>query len=83
MATTKLDDDTATHKERQKTTRSLLQAQLAVVTNLLQTMALNQVNTGNDSQMNAVNQVTAIGCWMRGAACVQNLPAESTICVLY
>lgn len=42
-----------------------LQAQLSSITNLLQTLMINQVNAGNGSLVNAVNQIAAIsyvGC---------------------
>lgn len=39
-----------------------LQAQVATMTNLLQTMTMNQANVGGGNQMNVVNQVAAIGC---------------------
>ena len=43
-------------------TVTALQTQLIAMTNLLQTMTMNQVNAGNGSQVNAVNLVVVISC---------------------
>lgn len=58
-----LGEDPHAHLKRfiENDTVVALQAQLTTMTNILQTITLNQVNTGNGNQINVVNQMVVIG----------------------